>query len=171
MPTIRRSTGKSAVQIAAACTFAMAVVAPAMAADQAKGTIALGKAGASIGHVVLVRGPDEMDPARTVLRLYFSTDDISAKVKACKALSCADQAVGDGASVDYGDASHLGYWVRLRGGLVQNSGGTDASAFVLLTHAPDHLAGKLHVDATPMGGPTIDAEFDATLAATFTSVR
>lgn len=170
MQSIRRAVRKSVFQIAA-CTFAAVVAAPAMAADQAKGTIALGKANAAIGHVVLVRGPDEMDPARTILRLYFSTDDIGAKVKACKTLSCADQAIGDGASVDYGDASHLGYWVRLRGGLVQNSGGTDASAFDLSTHAPDHLAGKLHVDATSMGGPTIDAEFDATLAATFTSVR
>lgn len=171
MPSVHRNTRDSAFRTFAACILAAAFAVPAVAADHAKGTIALGKASATIAHAVLVRAPDEMDPGRTILRLYLSPDDIGAKIKACKTLSCADQSLGDGATVDYADAPHLGYWVRLHGGLVQHSGGTDASAFALTANQADHLAGKLHVDDTQMGGPKIDAEFDATLAATFGSVR
>ena len=171
MTDMHRIARNPVVRAAAVCVLAAACATPASAADHAKGTIALGKASAAIERVVLVRGPDEMDQSRTVLRLYFSPEDIGAKVKACKTLSCADHALGDGAAVDYGDVPHLGYWVRLRGGLVQSSGGTDAGAFALSAHAADHLAGKLHVDDTQVGGPKIDVEFDAMLAATFDKLR
>lgn len=145
--------------------------AAAQAADTASGTITLRKHETRITHVVMVCGPDEMDESHSLLRLYFSPDDIGARIRACKTLSCADQVLGDGASVDFADAPHLGYWVRLDGGRVQNSGGTEPDAFALDTNAPDHLAGKLHLDATAMGGPMVDARFDATLAATFTRLR
>ena len=92
-----------------------------------------------------------MDPSKTVLRLYLSSADMSDKIKACKTLSCADQSLGDGATVDFGDARHLAYWVRVNGGLAQYSGGTDASAFALSTNKPDHLAGKLHIDDVSHG--------------------
>lgn len=162
------------IRVSATVALAVAIVAAATtaaAADRAKGSIALGKHSGTISHVVMVRGPDAMDPGRSVLRLYFSANDISAKVKACKTMSCADQALVDGASVDYGSASHLGYWVGLNGQLAQHSGGTGHDAFKLTTDKPDHLAGSLHIDDSGMGGAKVDAEFDATLAATMASAN
>jgi hypothetical protein len=119
----------------------------------------------------LVRGPDEMDPGKTVLRLYLSSADIGATIKVCKTLSCADGALQDGAMVDYSDARHLGYAIRLNGERAQYSGGTDGDAFKLSTNKPDHLAGKLHIDDNASGGATIDADFDLTVVNTFKSVR
>ncbi len=81
----------------------------------------------------LVRGPDEMDPSRTVLRIYLSSVDVGAKIKACKTLSCADNALEDGAMVDFSDARHLAYAVRLNGERLQYSGGTNGEAFTLST--------------------------------------
>lgn len=154
----------SAVALALACTAAIA-------ADHGTGSIVLNKKTAAIQHAALVRGPDEMQPSRSILRLYLSTADMSDKIKACKTLSCADQALVEGATVDYGDAPHLAYWVHVNGGLAQYSGGTDASAFALSTNTPDHIAGKLHIDDTAMGGAKIDADFDLTLINTFKTVR
>lgn len=169
---MRRKTGRSFFSMSGvAAALALAGGAPVQAADGASGTVTLGKHEVRIAHVVMVRGPDEMDESRSILRLYFSPDDLGAKIKACKTLSCANEALGDGASVDYADTPHPGYWVRLNGGLVQNSGGARPDAFALGTNAPDHLAGELHVDATSMGGPRIDAKFDASLATTFDRVR
>ncbi|HEV7492052.1 MAG TPA: hypothetical protein VGO25_14705 [Rhodanobacteraceae bacterium] len=153
-----------------AFSFAFVCVA-AIAADQGSGSIVLSKKTAAIQHAALVRGPNEMDPSHSILRLYLSTTDMSDKIKACKTLSCADQSLADGATVDFGDARHLAYWVRVNGGLAQYSGGTDASAFALTTNTPDHLAGKLHIDDTAMGGAKIEANFDLTLINTFKTVR
>ena len=153
--------------------LALALVVPmaAIAADKASGTVQFhGKTG-SVTHAWMVRGPDEMDASKTLLRIYLSSADISARIKACKTLSCADTALEDGAMVDFSDASHLGYAVRLDGERVQYSGGTSADAFALSTSKPDHLAGKLHIDDSAAGGARVDADFDLALANTFTAVR
>lgn len=151
--------------------LALAASTAALAADSGSGTISFqGHAGA-IKHAWMVRGPDEMDNSKSILRLYLSSADIGAKIKACKTLSCADAALEDGAMVDYGDARHLGYAVRLDGERVQYSGGTDGDAFKLSTSTPDHLAGKLHIDDSGAGGAKVDADFDVGLANTFKTVR
>jgi hypothetical protein len=143
----------------------------ALAADKASGTAAFKTWSSAIKYATLVRGPDEMDESKTVLRIYLSSADISAKIKACKTLSCADGALTDGAMVDFGDARHLGYAVRLNGARAQYSGGTDPAAFALTTTKADHLAGKVHIDDAASGGAKVDAEFDLALAATFTKLR
>jgi hypothetical protein len=143
----------------------------AHAADTAGGTVAFKTYASPVKYAVLVRGPDEMDESKTVLRLYLSSVDIGAKIKSCKSLSCADGALADGAMVDFSDARHLGYAVRLNGERAQYSGGTDADAFTLSTNKPDHLAGKVHIDDSASGGAKVDADFDLTLANTFKSVR
>ena len=143
----------------------------ALAADSASGTVNFKTATSAVKHGWLVRGPDEMDPSKTILRIYVSSVDIGAKIKACKTLSCADSALTDGAMVDFSDARHLGYAVRLNGERVQYSGGTDGDAFTLTTSKPDHLAGKLHIDDAAVGGAKVDAVFDLSLVNTFTSVR
>ncbi len=159
-----RSHRLCALMLAAAC-------ANAAAADHASGSITVGKHSATVKSAVLVRGPDEMNAGKTLLRLYLSSADVSAAIKACKTLSCADGALTDGAAVDFSDAPHLGYWVTLNGGLAQYSGGTRAEAFSLSTKTADHLAGKLHIDDAAMGGAKIDADFDAAVANTFKTVR
>ncbi len=143
----------------------------AFAADKVSGTVALKSFSAAIKHAYMVRSPDEMDPSASILRLYLSSTDIGAAIKACKTLSCADAALTDGAMVDYSSASHLGYAVRLNGERAQYSGGTDGGAFSLTTNTPDHLAGKLRIDDSAMGGARVEAEFDLGLTNTFKSVR
>ncbi|MEO6689662.1 MAG: hypothetical protein ABIS07_12005 [Dokdonella sp.] len=143
----------------------------AIAADKASGSATFKTWSSTIKYAFLVRGPDEMDESKTVLRIYLSSADIGAKIKACKTLSCADAALTDGAMVDFGDARHLAYATRLNGERAQYSGGTDLSAFTLTTNKPDHLVGKVHVDDVATGGAKVDAEFDLTLASTFKSVR
>lgn len=143
----------------------------ALAADSATGTVSFKNASGAIKHGWLVRGPDEMDPSKSVLRIYLSSADVGAKIKACKNLSCADAALEDGAMVDYSDSRHLGYAIRLNGERVQYSGGTDGDAFKLATNQSDHLAGTVHIDDTASGGAKVDATFDLTLVSTFKTVR
>lgn len=143
----------------------------ASAADKASGSVGFKTYSSAVKYAWLVRGPDEMDESRSVLRIYLSSADVGNAIKACKTLSCADRTLTDGAMVDYSDARHLGYAVRLNGERVQYSGGTDGDAFALSTHTPDHLAGKLHIDDSASGGAKIDADFDLTVANTFKSVR
>lgn len=165
-----RATGRFVCLV---CAAALTLIASAdvRAAGKAAGTLAFKSWSGVIKHAVLVRGPDEMEPEKNVLRLYLSTDDIGAKITACKTLSCADQALGDGAMVDFGDSRHLAYAVRLNGSRAQYSGGTDADAFELTTNTPDHLAGALHIDDSGAGGAKVDAEFDLTLSNSFGSIR
>jgi hypothetical protein len=152
-------------------SFLLLAAAASHAADHASGSIALGSTTGAIQHAVMVRGPDEMDAKHSILRIYLSSSDIAARVRACKTLACADAALEDGAMVDYSEASHLPYAVRLDHERKQYSGATDADAFTLTAKAPDHLAGKLHVDDGAMGGAKIDADFDLAVAATFASAR
>ena len=137
---------------------------PARAGDEASGNVTMNTAKTVIRHAWMVRARDEMDAQRTILRVYLSSVDIGQDIKACKTLSCADSALQDGAMVDYGDASHLGYAVRLNGGKVQYSGGTDADAFTLTTQASDRLAGKLLSDDSGRGGARVEATFDVAVS-------
>ena len=142
-----------------------------LAGDNASGTVSFKTSKGAMKFGWLVRGPDEMDPSKTILRIYLSSVDIGPKIKACATLSCADSALVDGVMVDFSDARHLGYVVRLNGERVQYSGGTDGDAFQLSTSKPDHLAGRLHIDDATTDGAKVDAAFDLTLVKTFTSLR
>lgn len=149
----------------------LATSALALAGDSASGTITFKSGKCVVKYGWLVRGPDEMDPSKTVLRIYLSSVDVGATIKACKTLNCADSALKDGAMVDFGDGRHLAYAVRLNGERLQYSGGTNSEAFTLTTSEPNRLVGKLHIDDTASGGAKVDATFDLTLVNTFTSVR
>ncbi len=151
-------------------SMVFAAPAGALAADKASGRVSFKTYSTTVKYGWLVRGPDEIDPNKTVLRIYLSSIDIGAKIRACDTLSCADGALDDGAMIDFGDATHLGYALRLNDELVQYSGGTNAQAFTLSTKQPNHLAGKLHVDDNAVGGGRIDAEFDLTLTRTFKTI-
>ena len=143
----------------------------ALAGDSASGTITFQSGKCVVKYGCLVRGPDEMDPNKTVLRLYLSSVDIAAKIKACKTLNCADHALSDGAMIDFSDARHLGYAVRLNGERLQYSGGTSGEAFTLTTSEPNRLVGKVQIDDAARGGAKVEATFDLTVLNTFTNVR
>ena len=162
---------KSLRNILLASAICLSTSTMAVAGDSASGTITFKTGKCVVKHGWLVRGPDEMDPSKTVLRIYLSSADIGAKIKACKTLSCADNSLTDGAMVDFSDARHLAYAVRLNGERLQYSGGTNGEAFTLTTSEPNHLVGKLHIDDTAADGAKVDATFDLTLVNTFTSVR
>jgi hypothetical protein len=149
----------------------LATSALALAGDSASGTITFKTGKCVVKYGWLVRGPDEMDPSKTVLRIYLSSSDVGPTIKACKTLSCADSALKDGAMIDFSDSRHLAYAVRLNGERLQYSGGTNGEAFALTTSEPNHLVGKLHIEDTAAGGAKVDATFDLTLVNTFASVR
>jgi hypothetical protein len=153
--------------ILAATSLTLICCGSALASDKASGSVTMGSAPATITHAWMVRGRDEMDPERTILRIYLADADIGATIKSCKSLSCADAALKVGALIDFSDASHLGYAVRLKGGAVQYSGATNTDAFTLKTNAPDHLAGVLAIDDSGRGGANVEAEFDLELSNRF----
>ncbi len=143
----------------------------ARGAGYARGNVSFDAHSSSIKYGWLVRGPAEMNRGKIVLRLYLSSVDIGSEIDACHTLSCADSALKDGAMVDFSDAAHLGYALRLDGERLQYSGGTNAQAFTLSTNEPGHLAGKLHIDDTAVGGGKVDADFDLILTSTFNTIR
>ena len=64
--------------------------------------------------------------------------------------------------VDFSDARHLAYAVRLNGERLQYSGGTNGEAFTLTTSEPGHLVGKLQIDDSAADGAKVDVTFDLT---------
>lgn len=154
------------------CAAAMLLLAASgHAEEKISGSVKFKTWSGAVKFAWMVRSPDEMDASKSILRIYLSSADIGAKIKACTTLSCADRALEDGAMVDFSDARHLAYAVRLNGQRAQYSGGTDGGAFKLSINKPDHLAGKLHIDDIASGGAKVDADFDLTLTNTFKTVR
>ena len=133
----------------------------------ASGSATFDKHSVTFKYGWLVRGPDDFDHSKTILRIYLSGTDIGAKILACDSLSCIDESMFDGGFVNYSDATYNGYWVTLSGGHFQFSGGAEATAFTLTTKRPDHLAGKIHIDDSSFHGAKLDAEFDLPLLKTF----
>ena len=152
--------------------LAFACASFAAAAGGASGSIDYAHKNAAVKYAWLIEGPDDMQPGKTLRRLYFSATDIGAKLAACASLSCADGSVSEGATIDFAkDARHLGYWVVLNGQKVQYSGGTEPAAFTIKTDAHDRLAGHVHIDDAAAGGAKIDADFDAALLKSVTSAH
>ena len=162
-------------------TTLAAVTGCAFAADRASGTVAHPPTSVEIKYAYLVRGPDVYfdtgangdlyDPKNpTMLRIILSNTDIGAEIKACVNLSCATDALKDGIYVDYANAKaapqDLPYQIRLsQGDDNKSSSVAKIDALSLSSTAPDHLAGKLHIDFADMW--KADADFDLTLFMTF----
>jgi hypothetical protein len=136
-------------------------------AGHASGSATFDKHSATIKYGWLVRGPDEFDHSKSILRIYLSSSDVGAKILACDSFSCADQSLLDGGYVDFSGASYTNYWFTLSGGHVQFSGGTNATAFALTTNQPNHLAGTVRIVDSSFHGAKLVAEFDLTLLKTF----
>jgi hypothetical protein len=137
------------------------------AAGQASGTIEYPGAGratltAALKHAYLLKGPDVIDPARIVRRLYLTSTDIGPVLKACSSLSCASGSVTEGMTINLDADRRLGYWVALKDGMVQYSGMARVEALEASVNSPERVTGTFRVDDTP-GGPKVDVKFDASL--------
>ena len=155
--------------VAAACLLFSFAVAPSSGAPagRANGSASFDKHSATIKYGWLVRGPDEFNQGKSILRIYLSSTDVGAKILACDSLSCADQSLVEGGFVDFSGASYTNYWFTLGGGHLQFSGGTSATAFALTTNQPNHLAGKVRIADSSFHGAKLVAEFDLPLRKTF----
>jgi hypothetical protein len=144
----------------AAC--ACAAVAPAHAAGEAKGTVTSKGRTANVKYAYLVKGPD-MVSKQTIRRLILSATDLSAKVAACKTMSCTDGDLGDGLSVNLDAGPRFSFWMVLNDQKVQYSGTEPYASLAAKVDDPKRLAGTLRFDKTGAGGPKVDVEFDAAL--------
>ena len=125
----------------------------ALAGDSASGTITFKTGKCAVKHGWLVRGPDEMDSQQDrPADLPLERRRRRTRSKRAKPFPAPTTRSPDGAMVDFSDARHLAYAVRLNGERLQYSGGTDGEAFTLTTSEPDHLADKVHIDDTAAGG-------------------
>lgn len=115
----------------------------------------------------LVKGPDVVDNSVKVRHLILSTVDLGKKIAACQTLSCADQDLLNGMTVDFDAGPRLNYRVTLNDQRVQYSGTVKLDAFTANANSPGRFAGRLRFDATEAGGPVVDLEFDATVMAEF----
>lgn len=140
-------------------------------AGSAKGTVSYKATTATVQHAYLVRGPDAVDPTKTIRRLILVPKDLEATIKACTTMSCTDGDVGEGMTVDLDGGPRINYWVVLKGQLLQFSGTADPATFKTTTDEPDKLVGTFVVDATAGGGPKIDVQFDAALLKELTQAR
>jgi len=144
------------------------LVAGPAAAGEASGTITYPKAGrptltATVKHAYLLKGPDVIEPTRIVRRLYLTSADIGAALKACSSLTCADGSVTEGMTLNLDSDRRFGYWVVLKNGIVQYSGAAKKETLEASVNAPERVAGTFRVDDTTADGPKVEVKFDASL--------
>jgi hypothetical protein len=168
MTPARTTASRRAVVAAAALALAGTALA---AGNDAKGTIAYKNFNVALKYAWLVKGPDSMDPKKTIRKLVLSATDIGAKLAACASMSCADGSVTEGATVDFDSGPRLNYWMVVNGQKVQYSGTVVPSALAAKANDANHVAGRLTIDDAAMGGPKIDAEFDATVGKEYKAAR
>ncbi|MEO8506988.1 MAG: hypothetical protein ABI593_05110 [Betaproteobacteria bacterium] len=135
---------------------------PASAAGEAKGTVTSKARTVNVKYAYLVKGPDAVTK-QTIRRLILSATDLSAKIAACKTMSCTDSGLGDGLSVVIEGGPRLYYWMVMNDQKIQYSGTEASSALAARIDDAKQLAGTLKFDKTGAGGPKVDVEFDATL--------
>jgi hypothetical protein len=148
----------------------LGLVAPALAGS-AKGTVAYKGTTATVTHAFLVKGPDAIDPGKTIRRPILVAGDLEPKLAACKAMGCTDGQVMEGMTLDLDGGPRVNYWVALKGQLLQYSGTADPATLKTTTDEPARMAGTFVVDATGAGGPKIDVQFDAPLLKEFQAAR
>ena len=161
IPSLPRGRRPALIALAAMLTL---VSGSAMAAGgTASGIVVYKGQTLNVKHAYLFRGPDAVEKDKTIRRLVLVPQDAGKKLEACKSMSCTQKEMGDGLSVDMDAGPRFGYWVALKGGMVQYSGTAKPVALAATADQPDRLAGKLTIDDSDSGGPKIDVQFDAPL--------
>ena len=154
-----------------AVAAAILLAAAAASAGTAKGTLVHKDKTVTLAHAYLVVGPDALDPATKIRRLILSANDLGAKLAACKEMSCTDGAVTEGLVVDINGGPRMNYWMAISDQRVQHSDTEEPSSLTATTDDAKKLAGKLTIDDTGSGGPTVAVEFDAPLVQELTAAR
>ena len=143
--------------------LALAASAGGGAPGTASGTIAYRGRSVALAHAWLVRGPDVVDEKKILRRLVLTGNDVGAKIAACASMACVDALVTEGLEIDFDAGPRLNYWLAIAGQKVQYSGTADPAVFEAKENAARRLAGKIAIDDSTAGGPTIAATFDAPL--------
>jgi hypothetical protein len=159
------------MQRSLAVAAAILLAATTASAGTAKGTLVHKGKTVTLAHAYLVVGPDAIDPAKKIRRLILTADDLSAKLAACKVMSCTDGEVMEGLVVDIDGGPRLNYWMVLDDQKIQHSDTEEPSSLAATTDDAKKLAGKLTIDDTGSGGPTVAVEFDAPLVQELTAAR
>jgi hypothetical protein len=137
-------------------------------AGETKGTLTHPRGTVALKFSYFIKGPDALDPQKIIERLVLSGNDLSGKIQGCGTMSCVDGAVTEAVSIDLISGPRYNYWMAINGALVQNSGTVEPSVIKTTAKDAKHIAGKISMDATTMGGPKVEADFDAPLAKAFT---
>lgn len=158
-----------------ACAALLAAPVALAAGGTAKGTLTYRAKSGPITiapkYAYLVKGPDGVEPGKTIRKLIFATVDMGAKIEACATMSCTESGLGEGMTVDLDAGPRLNYWVVLNGQKVQYSGTEPPAALKLTTDTPLRLAGTLTMDGERAGGPQVAIEFDTPLVKELTKAR
>ena len=126
---------------------------------------------ANLNYAWLVKGPNSMDPGRTLRHVILSATDIGPALQSCKTMMCADGQLTQGMTVDFDVGPRLNYWISLNGQKVQYSGTVAPDAFAARVNDARHLAGRLAIDDATAGGAKVDVEFNSKLSKEFKPER
>jgi hypothetical protein len=154
-----------------ALAAAILLAAGAASAGTAKGTLVHNGKTVTLAHAYLVVGPDALDEKTKIRRLILSANDLTAKLDACKVMSCTDGEVTEGIVVDISGGPRMNYWMAINDQKTQHSNTEEPSSLAATTDDAKKLAGKLTIDDTASGGPKVAVEFDAPLVKELTAAR
>ncbi len=155
-------------------SFTVAVVAmlcagfATAAGTDAKGTLDYKARITTVKYAYLVTGPDAVSK-QPIRRLILSATDLGAKIAACKTMSCTDNDLNEGLSVNFEGGARMNYWLVQNGQKVQYSGTEPMPSLAAKVNDGKQLSGTLKFDKSGAGGPKVDVEFDATLAKALTA--
>ena len=143
----------------------------AAAPGEAKGSFVHKGKTIALKYAAFVKGPDTVDPKKTIRRLVLSPTDVTAALKACNAMTCGDGGITEGMTVDLDADNRVNYWMVYNGQKVQYSGSKPLSVLTVSASDAKHLAGTLSFDDTAPGGPKVEVEFDAVFVKEIKSAR
>jgi hypothetical protein len=150
---------------------ALLLAASSASAGTAKGTLVHNGKTVTLAYAYLVTGPDALDETTKIRRLILSANDLSKKLEACKVMSCTDGEVTEGLVVDINGGPRMNYWMAINDQKTQHSNTEEPASLTATTDDAKKLAGKLAIDDTASGGPTVAVEFDAPLIKELTAAR
>jgi hypothetical protein len=155
--------GRGPAVLALAAALALGAGSALAAGGTASGTVAYKGQTLNVKHAYLLKGPDVVEKDKTIRRLVLVPKDVGKQLEACTTMMCAQGEVEEGLSVDMDAGPRFGYWVGLKGGMVQYSGTAKPVALAATAEEPNRLAGKLVIDDSDSGGAKIQVQFDAPL--------
>jgi hypothetical protein len=121
----------------------------------------------ALKHAYFISGPDTFDHNKIIRRLIISDKNLVDRINTCTTMRCPDQYM-DGIQLDLDAAKKVLYWVVLDNQKVQYSGTAVMEALELTTNTAEKIAGKIKIDDSAAGGPTLDVTFDASLLKAYT---